>query len=90
MKGVLFVEQKVDLWETWASTMPLSSGPGHTLIPVAGVDSRAVPRVHSTVHTGHGGRVHVGEFARLLCWRGVLLHVAQVTQVAGNGEFLGT
>lgn len=63
--------------------------PGHTLVPIAALYPGAVPRVHRAVHAVHSGGVCVRELARLLRWRGVLLHVSQVTQVARNGELLG-
>lgn len=81
----IFEKHGLQQWQTLCSL-----GLGHTLIPIVGINSRAIPRVHSTVYTGHSRGVHVGKFAWLLSWRGVLLRLSQVAQVAGNGEFLGT
>lgn len=85
-------EQRIDLWGAQALVVSPLCSPrlGHTLIPIAAIYPRAVPRVYRTVHTGHSGWVCVGELAWLLPWRGVLLHISQVTQVASHGEFLGT
>lgn len=74
-KGILHMEQK------WIF---------HTLASIAGVHSRPIPGVHSTVHAGHRGGVHVRELARLLYWGGVLLTISHVTRVTGDGELLGT
>lgn len=48
----------------------------HTLTPIAGIYSRSVPGVHSTVHAGYCGGVHVRELARPLYWGGVLLTIS--------------
>lgn len=85
IRGWIFEKHGLQQWQVlWSPAL------GRTLIPIAGIDSRAIPWVHSTVHAGHSGGVDIREFAGLRCWSGVLLHISQVIQVAGSGEFLGT